>query len=59
MLAVLLTGITQGACYDSSDPALSHCESGPMIGVAGVWAVWTAWAGLVILGAVQMLRSRS
>lgn len=56
--AVLLTGLTQGACYDSSDPTLSYCESGPVIGVAGVWVVWTLWLGLAILGAVQMLWPR-
>jgi hypothetical protein len=58
LLAVLLTGVTRGACYDSSDPALSYCESGPVIGVAGVWIVWTLWLGLAVLGAVRMLRRR-
>lgn len=58
LFAVVLTNIRQGACYDSSDPALSYCESGPMIDVAGVWVVWALWLGLAIFGAVRMLRPR-
>ena len=52
----VLTGLSQGACYDSVDPALSRCESGPLIGVAGVWIVWVLYAASVIFCFRRALR---
>ncbi|MBF0815805.1 hypothetical protein E4U02_05220 [Microbacterium paludicola] len=52
LVVLVLTGTSYGACYDSPDPALSRCESGPLLGVAGVWVAW----GLYGVFAVFCLR---
>ena len=58
-IAVLfVTGFTQGACYDSSDPAKSYCESGPIVGVAGVWIAWIAYGVFATFCVVKTVRAR-
>lgn len=39
-----LTQLQSGVCLDSPDPALSSCESGPVLGVGGTAAAGIAWA---------------
>lgn len=46
IVLLALTAITQGACYDSSDPAASYCVSGPMIPAVAAPYVWIGYAGL-------------
>ncbi len=46
LLAFALTGITQGVCYDSSDPAASYCTSGPVVPAV---TVPYFWGGYVLL----------
>lgn len=41
-----VTSVTVGVCADSVHPWRSYCESGPMIGAAGVWIAWIGWATL-------------
>lgn len=59
VIGVLLfaaTGITQGACYDSSDPAASYCTSGTMIPATAVPYAWGAYillAGFLIYLAIR------
>lgn len=51
-----VTGFTVGTCSDSADPAKSYCESGPMIGVAGVWLVWLGWLAFAGFGIWRLSR---
>ncbi|MBO0979100.1 hypothetical protein [Microbacterium sp. SD291] len=56
-IAVLaVTNVTVGACVDSIHPAESYCESGPMIGVAGVWIAWVAWLVFTAFGIWRLSR---
>ncbi|MBO3662167.1 hypothetical protein [Microbacterium stercoris] len=58
LLVLLLTGLHHGVCNDSSDPALSSCESGPVLGVAGTWLAWIAYALFLGFCAWRVARRR-
>jgi len=40
----MLMQLQSGSCRDSSDPALSVCESGPVLGATGTVIAWVVWA---------------
>jgi hypothetical protein len=42
-----LTTITQGSCFDSSDPNASYCTSSSIIPAAAVPFVWLAYLYIV------------
>ena len=43
LAVAVVTSFNAGICLDSVHPGKSYCESGPLIGVAGVWIAWSAW----------------
>ncbi|MCR2785650.1 MULTISPECIES: hypothetical protein [unclassified Microbacterium] len=59
VVVLFVTSTTVGTCYDSADPAATHCDSGPMLGVAGVWVAWGAWALVAALCVSRAVRRRS
>lgn len=54
VLLFAATAITQGACYDSSDPAASYCTSGTLLPAA---VAPFAWAGYLVLAAFLVHRA--
>jgi len=44
----VLTALTQGACYDSPDPAASYCTSDSIIPSSAARFVWIAFLGLAV-----------
>ncbi|MDQ1128329.1 hypothetical protein [Microbacterium sp. SORGH_AS_0888] len=52
------TGVTQGACYDSSDPAASYCTTGTLIPSVAVPYLWGAYVLLVGFLIYLAIRSR-
>ncbi|KQR93097.1 MAG: hypothetical protein J0I33_02020 [Microbacterium ginsengisoli] len=52
-----VSGLTQGACYDSSVPGRSYCTSGPVLGAPATAVLWTLWAIAVAACLVIAIRT--
>jgi hypothetical protein len=54
-----LTSITQGACYDSIDPAASYCSFDTIIPAAAAPYVWIAYSVLATVLVYRAIRPRT